>query len=119
MAQQTTFTIVPKSTNLPGSWNPVVGDHTQQLEQHLRQAKVVVEHEEFRRVREEARRILAQCLPPGQESASRTGLVVGYVQSGKTVSMTAVATLARDNGIRLLIAFSGTTKNLFNELYRH
>lgn len=32
-----------------------------------------------------------------------TGLVVGYVQSGKTLSFTTVIGLARDNGFPLII----------------
>jgi hypothetical protein len=37
---------------------------------------------------------------------------VGYVQSGKTLSFTTVASLARDNGFGLVIVLAGTTNNL-------
>jgi hypothetical protein len=36
-----------------------------------------------------------------------TGLVVGYVQSGKTLSFTAVTALARDNRFQLVIIIAG------------
>jgi hypothetical protein len=42
-------------------------------------------------------------------------LVIGYVQSGKTMSMTAVSALARDNRFRIIIAISGTTDNLYDQ----
>jgi hypothetical protein len=42
-------------------------------------------------------------------------LVVGEVQSGKTASFTAVAALARDNGVPIIIVLAGTKKNLVNQ----
>ena len=41
--------------------------------------------------------------------------MIGYVQSGKTMSMTAVSALARDNRFRLIIAVSGTTDILSDQ----
>src|SRR5690606_12040217 len=45
------------------------------------------------------------------------GLVIGYVQSGKTLSFTSLAALARDNQFRLVILLAGTTNNLVEESY--
>ena len=60
--------------------------------------------------------ILARCVPPNQEEDSQeTGLVVGYVQSGKTLSFTTVAALASDNGFPLIVVLSGTKKNLYSQ----
>ena len=60
--------------------------------------------------------ILARCVPPDQEEdAQETGLVVGYVQSGKTLSFTTVAALACDNGFPLVIVLSGTKTNLYSQ----
>ena len=65
---------------------------------------------------ESARRILAQCISPArQDDASETGLVLGYVQSGKTLSFTTLAALARDNSFPLIIVLSGTKKNLYSQ----
>lgn len=41
-----------------------------------------------------------------------THLVVGYVQSGKTMSFTGVLAMARDNGYRVAIILTGVTTNL-------
>jgi hypothetical protein len=55
--------------------------------------------------------ILGDCVAP-DGMARKTGLVVGKVQSGKTLSFTAVAAAAHDNGYRLIIVLSGTKKML-------
>ena len=44
-----------------------------------------------------------------------THLVVGYVQSGKTMSFTALTALAKDNGYRVIIYLAGTKQNLVNQ----
>lgn len=60
----------------------------------------------------EAKRILGRCLPPDSLTGSETGLVIGYVQSGKTMSFETVISLARDNGFGMVIVFAGTKTNL-------
>lgn len=60
----------------------------------------------------EAQRILGRCLPPTEVGKSETGLVIGYVQSGKTMSFETVIALARDNGYGLVIVLAGTKNNL-------
>jgi hypothetical protein len=60
----------------------------------------------------EAQRILGRCLPPTAQPDHETGLVVGYVQSGKTLSFETVISLARDNGYGVVIVLSGTKNNL-------
>jgi hypothetical protein len=49
--------------------------------------------------------------PVGQE----TGLVVGYIQSGKTMSFEAVVTLARDNGFYIVIVIADTSNPLLGQ----
>ena len=44
-----------------------------------------------------------------------THLVVGYVQSGKTMSFTGLTALAKDNGYRIVIYLAGTKENLVNQ----
>jgi hypothetical protein len=51
--------------------------------------------------------ILSKAIPPGAPRNEATGLVVGYVQSGKTLSFTTVLALARDNGFQLVIVVAG------------
>ena len=60
--------------------------------------------------------IVARCVSPDEaEDHQETGLVVGYVQSGKTLSFTTVASLACDNRFPLIIVLSGTKKNLYSQ----
>jgi len=65
---------------------------------------------------ESAQEIVGRCVPPaGENHAQDTGIVVGYVQSGKTLSFTTVAALACDNDFPLIIVLSGTKKNLYTQ----
>lgn len=66
-------------------------------------------------VLQEAQRILGRCLPPSETGAPETGLVVGYVQSGKTLSFETVIALARDNGYGMVIVLAGTKNNLLDQ----
>lgn len=62
-----------------------------------------------------AQRILGRCHPPESPPGNRTGLVVGYVQSGKTMSFETVIALARDNGYGLVILLAGTKNILLDQ----
>lgn len=66
-------------------------------------------------VRQEAVAVLSKGLNPQAPDGRRTGLVIGYVQSGKTSSFTTVAALARDNGYQLVIVISGTSTPLYRQ----
>jgi hypothetical protein len=66
-------------------------------------------------VLQEAQRILGRCLPPTENGDAETGLVVGYVQSGKTLSFETVIALARDNGYGVVIVLAGTKNNLLDQ----
>lgn len=57
--------------------------------------------------------ILSHCNAHNASNNSEvTHLVVGYVQSGKTMSFTGVLAMARDNGYRIAIILTGITTNL-------
>ena len=62
--------------------------------------------------------ILSQCASPHAEAGRRTGLVVGYVQSGKTLSFTTVAALANDNGFGIIVVIAGMTSELSRQSHR-
>lgn len=95
-------------------WQPVVGEETRRL---LDDAGL--DDEAQRRVQNQAVEVLARCNPPSAGGADpRTGLVVGYVQSGKTLSFTTVTALARDNGFPLVVLFAGTKDNLHRQTAR-
>ena len=93
------------------AWNPELGPETEELLQSL---KKVSEKEKLLLVRE-AIRVLSRCGPSNCQSTNGTGLVVGYVQSGKTMSFTTLAALARDNGFRIIIVIAGTSIPLFEQ----
>lgn len=61
---------------------------------------------------EETDRILKQLGNPTEQQFDRRGLVLGYVQSGKTANFTALIGKATDIGYRLVIVLSGLDKGL-------
>jgi hypothetical protein len=57
-------------------------------------------------------RILRQLMPPATERFDIRGLVLGFVQSGKTANYTALIAKAADAGYRLVIVLSGIDNGL-------
>lgn len=91
----------------PGSWRPIIGDEADSIA-YPQGSKA--------RIMQEAVNILSRCPNPSALTGNvTTGLVVGYVQSGKTLSFTTVMALARDNGYQLMILVAGTSKVLLNQ----
>lgn len=66
-------------------------------------------------LRSSSTRILAKGIAEAQREGKTTGLVVGYVQSGKTMSFSTVLALAADNGFQLAIVFAGVTNQLLQQ----
>lgn len=101
-----------KSVRPPLRWTPAQGETTREFREcKLRQGDGPGE-EELDAVIYEAQQILGRCIDPTGASLQETGLVVGYVQSGKTLSFTAVIALAKDNGFGLVILLAGTQNHL-------
>ena len=90
-----------------GTWTPTVGDETRAVLE-----RTGLDGPNRRAVTQTSVRILSHCADPNTNTGSRTGLVVGYVQSGKTLSFTTVAALANDNGFQLIVVIAGMTKDL-------
>ena len=66
--------------------------------------------------RAETTDVLNHCNPHDASSnPETTHLVVGYVQSGKTMSFTGLTALAKDNGYRVVIYLAGTKNNLLDQ----
>ena len=66
-------------------------------------------------ISDQASLILSKCINPNQYkeiNLESTGLVIGQVQSGKTLSMTSVAAMAKDNGFGIVIVMSGAVTPL-------
>lgn len=57
-------------------------------------------------------KVVSYIQPPWAEKINTRGLVIGYVQSGKTSNFTAVISKAADKGYRLFIVLSGLHNNL-------
>ena len=106
--------IIPSAEcNNEGIWKPVVGGVTVKLLNQLKDSGI--NPTECDNIRDEAIAVLSKCVPPSEQARHETGLVVGYVQSGKTMSFTTVAALARDNGYQMVIVIAGTSLNLLSQ----
>lgn len=60
-------------------------------------------------------KVLQSMAAPGEDEFSTRGLVVGYVQSGKTTNFISLISKAADEGYRLFIILAGMTDNLRNQ----
>jgi hypothetical protein len=94
-------------------WEPVVRRETAELLDHL---MLPAKNREL--LLTESVEVLARCLPPSDPDGEETGLVVGYVQSGKTMSFTTVTALARDNGYALVLLIAGSSTPLLGQSTR-
>lgn len=103
--------IMKRSSLQHARWQPVVGPETLKLLENFYTPSLL----EKNRIRDEAVSILSKCISPLEPSGKLTGLVIGYVQSGKTMSFTTVTALARDNGFRLVIVIAGTSIPLLTQ----
>ena len=104
----------PEVPPAPGEY-PRQGETIEGLGKYLVRTKGLPNDAAFARVRRDAISIIKNCRRFSDADGTRTGLVVGYVQSGKTQSMTAVCSLARDNGCRLVVLLAGVTNILLNQ----
>jgi len=94
------------------NWQPIEGQETTELLQHFGSK---LDADARQSLVESTANILGRCVPPSGADEANTGLVVGYVQSGKTMSFTTLAAMAADNGYPLIIVITGTTDLLFNQ----
>ena len=94
-----------------GVWSPIEGEEAGELLHRT----FPDDSEARRRLAEASRAILARCADPGGPFRDDAGLAIGYVQSGKTLSFTTVAALARDNGYAVVILIGGTSKYLLEQ----
>lgn len=94
-------------------WRPVIGE---QLKQTLDAENLPAAERES--IERQTAALLEECVAPTAGRGSDTGLALGYVQSGKTLSFTCVAALARDNRFPLVIVITGTSVPLFQQSVR-
>lgn len=107
-----TITITPPGPGSTQKWQPQVGEFTTKFLADQTGPDSDMSAAEMNVVLAEASDILGHCVPPTDPSGHEVVLVVGYVQSGKTLSFTTLASLARDNGFGLVVLLAGTTTNL-------
>lgn len=72
--------------------------------------------ESVQKIFNNANKVLRQCLNPYIDSTdSKTGIVIGKVQSGKTSNFISLVALGFDNNYKISIVFGGNKKNLANQ----
>jgi len=96
-----------------GGWKPTQGEAFS----GLLNANSSLSPDEKDRLVLETTQILADCVDPGSGANANTGLVIGYVQSGKTLSFTGLTALARDNKFQIVVLLAGTTNNLVEQSF--
>jgi hypothetical protein len=94
-------------------WNPVQGSTFSDL----LNANRTLSQGEKDLLSSETLEIMQKCIDPGGQTKQSTGLVIGYVQSGKTLSFTGLAALARDNKYQIVVLLAGTTNNLVEQSF--
>lgn len=104
--------IMPNTPNT-NNWTPQYGEETEKLLNKVFNNDT----ESKEKVRKEAYEIMKLCGDPNLPTNDDTGLVFGYVQSGKTLSFTALTALARDNNYQIVIILAGISRNLVDQSY--
>jgi hypothetical protein len=93
------------------TWSPTLGKEFNRYVGRLEKPhQSQLERETFR--------ILSACIDPSVALTNprrNAGLVLGYVQSGKTSSFTAATALAHDNGYKLIIVVAGVSNILLDQ----
>ena len=117
MSEDTPIIVEPVSAGSSGGrWMPTVRSETLDFLEN------VVPRNSRESMRDDAVSILGKGIAPTETAGQETGLVVGYVQSGKTMSFETVAALARDNAFQIIIVITGTSTSLLRQstdrLYR-
>lgn len=109
MPDDHTILVEPIPPRARHRWEPAEGTETIDFLHN------VVPEDARTSVRYAAASILAKSVSPNVETGHETGLVVGYVQSGKTMSFEAVASLACDNAFQIIIVIAGSSNSLLDQ----
>ncbi|EKD40940.1 MAG: hypothetical protein ACD_74C00109G0001, partial [uncultured bacterium] len=110
-----TFSFTPFQPNIPIWSNRVIWANWSHQEAYLRSLPQWKD-DQVASLAAESLRILNKITDPLRQAPFQCrGLVVGYVQSGKTANYTAVAARAADAGYRLVIILSGIHDSLRNQ----
>lgn len=93
----------------PAPWQASAG---QRVEVSIGKMRGRIGEAEAQRIASDALDILSHCVEPGTAPRQNAVLVIGQVQSGKTMSFTTLIAAARDNGYGLVVLLAGTKNNL-------
>ena len=104
-----TIIVEPVPEPVRGRWEPIAGQETMDF------LSSAVSENSRPGIMDSAVSIIAKTIPPTGEAGKETGLVVGYIQSGKTMSFETVITLARDNSFQIIIVVAGTATSLLEQ----
>jgi len=100
------------------NWKPFVGNETTELLKFKGFTNAEGRINDIgNRIIDETYRILEMCGNPSDEEHLETGLVIGYVQSGKTMSFTTLAAMASDNDYQLIIIIAGISTILSQQSF--
>ena len=109
MADESSIIIEPIPEPAGSQWTPIVGSETSAF------LSVVVPDASKDSVRDAAVSIVSKTVPPTNDQGKETGLAIGYVQSGKTMSYEAVTALAHDNAFQIVIVIAGIATSLLEQ----
>lgn len=108
--------ITVQPNNNSNDWEPVIGSETLEL---LKSKNFVnpdnTLNQAGERILNETKGIMKACGNPNLPYFNETGIVLGYVQSGKTLSFTTLAAMAKDNLYQVVIVIAGISTNLVNQ----
>lgn len=90
-------------------WRASAGSRVQDSIRRMRER---IGEAEAERIATDSLEILGHCIDPEGGQRQNAVLVVGQVQSGKTMSFTTLIAAARDNGYGLVVLLAGTKNNL-------
>jgi hypothetical protein len=113
-----TIEITGSQNSNNAKWQPFQGEEIDALIKHkgfVNSSGVINQVGE--NIIDSTHRILEMCGDPSLDSSSETGLVLGYVQSGKTLSFTSLTAMARDNNFQIVIIIAGTSTPLSVQTY--
>jgi hypothetical protein len=118
MAETIEITGNQESTN-NAKWNPFVGTEVLKLIELKGFTNPNNQIDDAgNQIIDETHKILEMCGNPDESNVIETGLVLGYVQSGKTLSFTTLTAMARDNNYQIVIIIAGTSTPLSEQSYK-
>ncbi len=108
-----TIGVDPLPTPASELWGPSIdGEEIRRLRSRYQDR---VSEDEWDDVVETAASILGRCPTPTDNDRRVTGLALGKVQSGKTLSYTSLIALGIDNGYRVTVVLAGTKNPLLEQ----